>query len=223
MSAFAALASVVVERALDVAALLTIFIVASGAGAGLRAADRTRLAAELLLAGAVGALVVLAFAETAVAPGGIFERALRPWPKVHSLVEQLALGAAVLREPAAALQAAAWSLALWSVDAGVYWAGARALGLGAIMNYPRAVLALSWAGASSALPAAPGAIGTFEAIVKSILVAVRRVARAGARLRARLPHGDVPYRDGHGTDPPVPRGPFAGGAARGGREAMRPL
>jgi uncharacterized membrane protein YbhN (UPF0104 family) len=38
------------------------------------------------------------------------------------------------------------------------------------MNYPRAVLALSWAGASGALPAAPGAIGTFEAVVKQIVV-----------------------------------------------------
>ena len=169
MSAFAALASVVVERALDVSALLTIFIIASGVESGF-APPHLRLAAELLLAGAIGALIVLAFAETAIAPGGVLERALRRWPKVHSLVEQLSLGAAVLRDPAAALQAAVWSLALWSVDAGLYWVGARALGLGSFMNYPRAVLALSWAGASSALPAAPGAIGTFEAIVKSIVV-----------------------------------------------------
>ena len=32
-----------------------------------------------------------------------------------------------------------------------------------------AVLTLSWAGVSSAIPAAPGAIGTFEAFVASIL------------------------------------------------------
>lgn len=169
MSAFAALASVVVERALDVAALLTIFIIASGVEPGF-VPPRLRLAAELLLAGAVAALVVLAFAESALAEGGILERALRRWPKVHSLVEQLSLGAAVLRDPAAAVQAVVWSLGLWSVDALLYWIGARALGLGSIMNYPRAILALSWAGASSALPAAPGAIGTFEAIVKSIVV-----------------------------------------------------
>ena len=169
MSAFAALASVVVERALDVAALLTIFLIASGVERGF-APPRLRLAAEILLGGAIGALAVLAFAETALAENGFLERALRRWPKVHALVEQLSLGAAVLRDPAAALQAAAWSLALWSVDAGMYWVGARALGLGSIMNYPRAVLTLSWAGASSALPAAPGAIGTFEAIVKSIVV-----------------------------------------------------
>ncbi len=169
MSAFAAFASIVVERALDVAALLTIFIIASGLETGF-APDRIRLVAKLLLAGAIGALGVLAFAESAVADGGLIERALRRWPKAHSLIEQLSLGAAVLREPAAALQAAVWSLALWSLDAGVYWSGARALGLGEIMNYPRAVLALSWAGAISAVPAAPGGIGTFEASVKSIVV-----------------------------------------------------
>jgi glycosyltransferase 2 family protein len=169
MSAFASVASVVVERALDVAALLTIFLVASGLEAGF-APPRMRLAAELLLAGAVVALAVLAFAEAEVAQGGLIERALRRWPKVHSLVEQLSLGAAVLRDPAAALQAVAWSLVLWSVDAGMYWSGARALGLGSVMNYPRSVLTLSWGGTRGALPAAPGGIGTFEAVVKSIVV-----------------------------------------------------
>ena len=58
---------------------------------------------------------------------------------------------------------------LWSVDATLYWTAAYALDLGGIMDYPRAVLTLSWAGAISAIPAAPGAIGTFEAFVASIL------------------------------------------------------
>jgi len=168
MPVFAALASVVVERALDVAALLTIFIVASGMAPGYAPAG-VRLAAELMLAGAIGALALLALAETSLAEGGLIERALRAWPKVHELVEQLALGATVLREPLTALNAAGLSLLLWTVDAGLYWAGARALGLGAIMDYPRAVLTLSWAGATSAIPAAPGAIGSFEKIVATIV------------------------------------------------------
>lgn len=164
-----ALASVAIERALDVAALLTIFLAASAAAPGF-APQAVRHGAALLLSAAVGALVVLAAAETSLAEGGFLERLLRRWPRLHDFVEQLALGAAVLRSPSAAAQAAAYSLGLWSVDAGLYWAGARALNLGAIMDYPRAVLALSWAGASSALPAAPGAIGTFEAVVRDILV-----------------------------------------------------
>jgi hypothetical protein len=171
--AFAALASVAVERALDVAALLTIFLVASGLAPGF-APGYMRASAALLLASAVGALALLAVAEAWVAEGGWVERLLRPWPRVHALVEQLALGASVLRSPTAAAQASAWSLVLWTVDAGVYWACARAVGVGAYIDYARSVLALSWAGASSAIPAAPGAIGTYEAVVAGI------IARFGA-------------------------------------------
>ncbi len=166
--AAAALASVAVERALDVAALLTLFVLACRLAPGIAPASVVS-AALLLLAGSIGALIVLAAAESSLAPGGFAERRLRRWPRVHNFVEQLALGAAVLRSPAAAAQAACLSLLLWTVDAAVYWAGAYALGLGGLMDYPRAVLTLSWAGAVSAIPAAPGSIGTFEACVASIL------------------------------------------------------
>jgi uncharacterized membrane protein YbhN (UPF0104 family) len=164
----AALASVAIERALDVAALLTIFVLATRLAPGIAPVQVVR-AALALLGGAIGALIVLAAAESSLAPGGLVERLLRRWPKAHKLIEQLALGAAVLRSPAAAAQAAALSLLLWTVDAALYWAGAYALGLGGVMNYPRAVLTLSWAGAVSAIPAAPGSIGTFENFVASIL------------------------------------------------------
>jgi uncharacterized membrane protein YbhN (UPF0104 family) len=166
---FAALASVAVERAFDVAALLSIFLIATVFAPGF-APDAVRAAAAAVLAAAVAALVVLAVAETWVAEGGWIERWLRPWPKLHALVEQLVLGAAVLRSPRAAAEVAAWSFVLWTVDAGIYWAGARALGFGDRMNYARAVLTLSWAGASSALPAAPGGIGAFELMVEKIVI-----------------------------------------------------
>lgn len=168
--AMTALASVAVERALDVSALLTLFCAVSAtAGAGI-VTPSARRAALLVLCGALGALAVLALAERPLAPGGSWELRLRRWPAVHRLVSQLAAGAAVLREPAAALEAASWSLLLWSVDAAFYWFGARALGLGAFVDYPRSILILSWAGAGAALPAAPGAFGAFEALVKAILV-----------------------------------------------------
>lgn len=162
------LASVAVERALDVAALLTLFLLA-GWSSPLVAPAFLR-GAGLILAAAIGALAFLAAAEKTLLPGGAVERLLRKWPKLHTLVEQLALGAAVLRKPAAVVPVVLLSLGLWIVDAGVYWCAARALNLGALMDYPSSVLVLSWAGAGAALPAAPGAIGTFEAMVKDILV-----------------------------------------------------
>lgn len=166
--ALAALASVVVERALDVAALLAIFLLACAAVPGF-VPPAVRAGAAALLAAAVAGLAVLAAAERALEEGGWAERALRRVPRVHDLVSQLALGAAVLRRPAAALQAALLSLLLWSADAVLFWCGARALGLGALVDYPRAVLVLSWAGAGAALPAAPGALGAFEAVVADVM------------------------------------------------------
>src|SRR6185369_16978955 len=74
-----------------------------------------------------------------------------------------------LRRPAAAFEAAVLSLMLWSVDALAYWAGARALGLGGFIDYPRSVLILSWAGAAAAVPTAPGGFGSFELAVQNIL------------------------------------------------------
>ncbi|MDE2490765.1 MAG: flippase-like domain-containing protein [Elusimicrobia bacterium] len=164
----AALASVVVERALDVAALLALFV-AAAAGAPGFVPLHVRQGAELVLTGALAALAFLSVAEGWVAGGGWIERLLRPWPQMHRLLEQLALGAAVLRQPAAAAQAAFWSLVLWIIDAALYWAGAQAFGLGGVMSWSRSVLTLSWAAASSALPAAPGALGTFEAFVQDIV------------------------------------------------------
>lgn len=163
-----ALASVAVERALDVAALLTLFCLASFQLAEL-VPLQARQAGALVLFGALGALVTLAFAETLLVPGGFLERKLRPFGRLHELVLQLAEGAAVLRRPGQAAGAAALSLALWGADALVYWAAARAFGLGELVSYLRAILVLSWAGAGAALPAAPGAFGTFEAFVVAIL------------------------------------------------------
>ena len=164
------LASVAVERALDVAALLSLFTLAS-IGAPMVAAE-ARLAAGALLAAAVGALLVLALA------GEWFAGLTRRWTKLHELTSQLVVGAAVLRRPKAALGAVLLSWSLWLMDAGIYWCAARALGLGGIMDFPQSILVLSWAGAGAALPAAPGAIGTFEAMVKDILVRLGADAHA---------------------------------------------
>jgi uncharacterized protein (TIRG00374 family) len=165
-----ALASVAVERALDVAALLTLFAFAS-AGAPQIVPPYVRRIGLLTLLASLVALAVLAVSESALEPGGWAEKRLRPWPKLHQLLAQLAAGAAVLRSPAAAAQAAALSVGLWGIDALMFWAGARALDLGWAVDYSRSILVLSWAGAGSALPAAPGSFGTFEAAVKGILVA----------------------------------------------------
>lgn len=163
-----ALASIAVERALDLSALLVLFCAAASLAPGLVPAALLRAAFTVAL-GAVAALVLLALAEKPLERGGSWEKRLRPWPKIHRLVSQLAAGVAVLREPRWGASCAGLSVLLWCVDACYYWAGARALGLGWAVDYGRSVLVLSWAGAGAALPAAPGALGTFEALVKDVV------------------------------------------------------
>ncbi len=163
------LASVVVERVLDVAALLTLFVVASGLLPNL-VDGHLRRGAVVLLVMVLAFLVFLILAERSLEPGGLVERRLRSWRKLHEVMSHLAWGAAVLRRPRALVPVVALSLGLWSVDAIVYWLGAFALGLQGWIDYPRSILVLSWAGAGAALPAAPGGIGTFESLVKSIVV-----------------------------------------------------
>ncbi|MDD5657072.1 MAG: lysylphosphatidylglycerol synthase transmembrane domain-containing protein [Elusimicrobia bacterium] len=162
-------ASVVVERALDVCALLTLF-----AAAGMLLPELVpfawRRAGLLVLAGVVAALAFLILAERTLEAGGLVERRLRRWRKLHEMIVHLALGAAVLRRVRTLASVIALSLALWAVDAAMYWFSARALGLEGLLDYTRSILVLSWAGAGAALPAVPGAIGTFEAMVKDILV-----------------------------------------------------
>lgn len=164
----AVLSSVVIERAMDVVALLSLFSLFTVFLPELVSAN-VRVAALTVLSAAVCALALLIAAEGYLKEGGDWERLLRRWPKIHSLVLQLVLGAQALRSPRKAAAALALSLVLWLIDAAVYWAAAQALGLDRFIDYPRAVLILSWAGAASALPAAPGAIGTFEAMVKTIV------------------------------------------------------
>lgn len=159
------LASVVVERVLDVAALLTLFVGTSALLPHL-VDPHLRRGAAALLAAVVAGLVFLIMAERSLEPGGFVERRLRSSPKLHEVMSHLALGAAVLRRPRALVPVVVLSFGLWSVDAAVYWLGAFALGLQSWIDYPRSILVLSWAGAGAALPAAPGGIGTFESLVE---------------------------------------------------------
>lgn len=162
------LASVVVERALDVAALLVIFVSAAAFHPELVSAP-VRRTGMVILAGVVAGLVFLVLAERTLEPDGMLEKRLRSWPKAHEVMGHMALGAAVLRRPKALLPVLGLSLVLWLFDASIYWFGAKSLGLDVFIDYPRAILVLSWAGAGAALPAVPGALGTFEAMVTSVV------------------------------------------------------
>ena len=84
-------------------------------------------------------------------------------PGANGIVVDLAYdtqsNAALAGQIAAALQAAALSILLWSVDAGVYWVGARALGLADGVSD-----GAYWAGAVSQAPDGTVFFGGLEGI-----------------------------------------------------------
>ena len=165
----ASLSSVAVERALDLAALLALFCWVGSTARDFSYPGFLRFGFFCLL-GVISGLVFLAIAGKPLKPGGSWHEKMSAWPKIRDLASQMSLGASVLRNPAAAAAAVIGSLGLWMVDALYYWAGAKALRLGSVLGFRRSILVLTWSAAGTALPAAPGAFGTFEDFVKTLLM-----------------------------------------------------
>lgn len=162
------LSSVAVERILDTATLLMLFCISSSFHPDV-VSPQLRLFGAVALTGIIIGIVALVAAQETLAPEGYWEKRLRRWPKLRDVAMELAQGVRVLRNPSSALAVAGLNVLLWSIDAFNCWAAARALGLERFVDFSRSVLILSWAAAGTAIPAAPGAFGTFEAMVKSIL------------------------------------------------------
>lgn len=171
------LASIVVERFLDLGALLLLF--------GAVGRSHPPVVAESLpslgLAGAAAIaffLAVLPAVERFLPPGetgggtgapavekpGVRERLL-------DFLRQAARGTRALRDPKTAVACAALSLALWLTDTFLFWSAGRAFGIAALA-YGRSLLVLATAAAASFLPAVPGSFGAYELLVKEVVLRV---------------------------------------------------
>lgn len=161
------LASVILERVLDLFALLLLFIVAAAVVPGV-IPDSFRHAGILAFLGIVGLLVTLSVAQGQWKKGP-WKGWLKRWPKISAILDQLFLGAGSLRSLGSALGVLALSMAIWCFNGTLYFVTARSLGLERFVDYPRALLVLSGGAVGAAIPAAPGAIGTYEAMAMLIL------------------------------------------------------
>lgn len=160
---FSALASIFIERLLDTMALCAIFSIAAYLHPELVRADLGLMTAGLA-AGIALFLGILSWLESVP-----MQQLFHSWPKVHSAMSQIMLGARPLRSPVVVVQVVCLSFALWLADASLYWIGAKALSLVPEVTYGRAVFVLASAAASAILPAVPGAFGVFEQVVKVLL------------------------------------------------------
>jgi uncharacterized protein (TIRG00374 family) len=155
------LATIVVERLCDTAALMGLFVAGSfllheGVDPWLRG-----MALALFLA------IVLVLALITAAGARFRESA--PWlsahPRTSRVLEDLILGTRALRSWPSALGVAGLSLGLWFCDAGIFWAASRGMGFAPPMSWVDSMITLTIAAVGTALPAVPGAFGNYEATV----------------------------------------------------------
>lgn len=169
--------SVVLERMVDVLTLAVL-----GAAAALAvAAPGWMLAAALAAVALAGAgLAVAAAAGVAAQRRGTW-RLPAPLARagvVLRIARGLAAGARIADRPSALLAAAALSLVAWFLDAALFWLVARSLDLP--LSAAGAMLVSAVAVLSTAIPSAPGYVGTFE------LAAVAAIGVAGVTGDAAL-------------------------------------
>lgn len=142
-------ASVVVERVVDLSALLTIGLVSTGA---VGAIGPTAIVATAGLVIVLGILAVSARWVAAHLPGRLPERA-------RVVVVQFLDGIAGVG-PRPLLAAFGLSLVAWMGDVALFWACGQALGVEVAL--PAAIAIAVGAALGTALPAAGGYLGTYE-------------------------------------------------------------
>lgn len=158
----ATLGSVVTERMADG---LTILVVAGGLGVVVL--DPSKIAyMELWVALAVASGVAVVGLGALVIGRRQAVRALVP-ARVCEFVARLVLGAEAVRSPKGAATAVGSTLAAYACAVGAMIAVAGSVGLH--LTPIQAAFAMSWIALSTAIPAAPGSVGTYEFVGVSVL------------------------------------------------------
>jgi hypothetical protein len=156
------LGSVLLERVVD-----TIGLALVGLGAVvavLRAGLSPVIAVPVAIAFVIG---IAGVAVLAVAPGLLHRLRVDRLPRVGGFIVTLSRGASVRGQGRAAWIALGLSAVAWLLDATIYWCVGRAIGVD--LPFQAAVVVSVAAALSTAIPAAPGYVGTYELAVTTAL------------------------------------------------------
>jgi uncharacterized protein (TIRG00374 family) len=169
VSRAAILGTIVVERVVDTAVVVTIASVAI-----LVLSVRGIVASAVLVGLAITALLVVGIAAGIVAhrlPGAArVARFLDRWPRVRVLLIRLREGLTVAANVRTMAAAVALSIASWSCSVLAFAAAAQAVGVEPTMA--QAALLAAGVNLATAIPAAPGYVGTFELAAVTIAASV---------------------------------------------------
>jgi uncharacterized protein (TIRG00374 family) len=177
--AVASVGSLVVERLLDGATVISFFFLSMALPSFPGVGDGSHFGKA-----AIGALVLLG-GVSIVAIGLVLRPAeviaLAEWLAAYLLPERMrrpvvdglrafVAGLGALRQPRLLVQAAFWSLGVWLVNTLAFWLGFRAFGID--VPFEAAMFLQSLIAIAVALPSAPGFFGLWEAAAKIGLVQV---------------------------------------------------
>lgn len=169
LSKVAILGTIVVERVVD-----TLVVVIIAAVAILVLSVRGVVASAVLVGLAVTGLLVVGIFVGLVAhrlPGADRASALlNRWPRVHGMLVRLRAGLAVARHGRVMAGAVVLTLVAWSCTVLAFTAAAQSVGVQPTMG--QAALLAAGTNLATAIPAAPGYVGTFELAVVTIAASV---------------------------------------------------
>ena len=163
------LGTIVVERVVDTAVVVVI-----ASAAILVLSVRGVVASAVLVGLAVTAVLVVGIGVGMVAhrlPGA--DRAARflgQWPRVHGALVRLRAGLSVTRDVPTMLVAVALSVGSWSLTVLAFASAAQAVGVQPTIG--QAALLAAGTNLATAVPAAPGYVGTFELAAVTIATSV---------------------------------------------------
>lgn len=152
-----ALGSVFLERVVDVA---TLALVAFAASLAVGAPGWIQQGLGVAAAASFVGLTVLLTVGVAPVVQLLDRLGLARVPTVSALATRFAATLGGPSRRPAVLAAAGISLAAWGLDATTFWLAAQAVGLP--LDYPSAVLVAGVTVLGTAIPSAPGFVGTFE-------------------------------------------------------------
>jgi uncharacterized protein (TIRG00374 family) len=178
------LGTVVVERVVDTVVVVTIAAVAI-----LVMSVRGIVASAVMVGAAVSALLVIAIALGIFAhrlPGA--ERVttvIARWPRIHMLLVRLRTGLAIAGNLQTMTVAVLLSIGSWTFTVLAFAAAAQAVGIEPTIG--QAALLAAGTNLATAIPAAPGYVGTFELATVTIAASVG-IAKSSALAFAVLLH-----------------------------------
>jgi glycosyltransferase 2 family protein len=169
ISRAAILGTIVVERAID-----TLVVISIASVAILVLSVRGVVASAVLVGLALTSLMVIAIVVGILAhrlPGAArIARFLDRWPRVRHVLTRLRDGLRVASNPRTLLAAIVLTVLSWSCTVLAFAAAAQAVGVEPTMG--QAALLAAGTNLATAIPAAPGYVGTFELAVITIATSV---------------------------------------------------